>query len=367
MAGQIFNIQEDGKLVEMREAAFASEDLFQELLQNYPNLLAGDQISSMAPRRWLLVKREMGIASEEDKSDRWSLDHLFLDQDGIPTLVEVKRSTDTRIRREVVGQVLDYAANAIVHWSVDRVAAEFNRNAEKDGVDAETRLAEFLDGDMEAEEFWQKVKTNLQAGRIRLLFVADVIPAELKRVVEFLNQQMDPAEVLAIEIRHYVGQGLKTLVPRVIGQTAETETRKAPGSPNRDRSLSAVELQQIADDHGVGIAYGRLVAKLSELFDRVTTSKSTITFYAKIDEFKTGASVISLTPETSSRTKGVRFGAYVDRIALLANIDNETAMRSLPECDLKSHNYGAGYRAGFTDEQGFDQVIELLKNVKGGV
>jgi len=35
--------------------------------------------------------------------------------------------------------------------------------------------------------------------------------------VEFLNKQMDPAEVLAVEIRQYVGEGLKTLVPEVIG------------------------------------------------------------------------------------------------------------------------------------------------------
>ena len=32
----------------------------------------------------------------------------------MPTLVEVKRSSDTRIRREVVGQMLHYAANAVV-------------------------------------------------------------------------------------------------------------------------------------------------------------------------------------------------------------------------------------------------------------
>jgi len=32
---------------------------------------------------------------------------------------------------------------------------------------------------------------------IRMLFVADRIPAELRRIVEFLNEQMDPAEVLA--------------------------------------------------------------------------------------------------------------------------------------------------------------------------
>ena len=366
MSGQIFNIQEDGKLVEMREAAFASEDLFQELLQNYPNLLAGDQIDSTSPRRWLLVKREMGIASEEDKSDRWSLDHLFLDQDGIPTLVEVKRSSDTRIRREVVGQVLDYAANAVVHWSVDRVDAEFNRNAEKDGVDAEVRLAEFLDGGVEAEEFWQKVKTNLQAGRIRLLFVADVIPAELKRVVEFLNQQMDPAEVLAVEIRHFVGQGMKTLVPRVIGQTAEAEARKAPGAPYRERNSSASELQKIAEEHGVGIDFDNLVSKLSGLFEQVKTSKHTITFNAKLDGFKQ-ASVFNLNPNESNQAAGVRFGAYVDRIALLAKVDNETVIKKLPELDLKSPNFGAGYRTGFTGAHGLDQVIELLKDVKGGV
>jgi hypothetical protein len=28
-----------------------------------------------------------------ERAGRWSLDHLFLDQDAIPTLVEVKRGT----------------------------------------------------------------------------------------------------------------------------------------------------------------------------------------------------------------------------------------------------------------------------------
>ena len=59
-----------------------------------------------------------------------------------------------------------------------------------------------------------------------MVFVADVIPPELRRIVEFLNSQMDPAEVLAVEIKQFVGQGLKTLVPRVIGQTSEAERKK---------------------------------------------------------------------------------------------------------------------------------------------
>jgi hypothetical protein len=78
------------------------------------------------------------------------------------------------------------------------------------------------------------VKTNLQAGKIRLIFVADAIPAELRRVVEFLNQQMDPAEVLAVEIRQYAGGSLKTLVPRAMGQTSEALSRKTGGGrPSR--------------------------------------------------------------------------------------------------------------------------------------
>jgi hypothetical protein len=31
-----------------------------------------------------------------DGGGRWSVDHLFLDQDAVPTIVEVKRSTDPR-------------------------------------------------------------------------------------------------------------------------------------------------------------------------------------------------------------------------------------------------------------------------------
>jgi hypothetical protein len=88
------------------------------------------------------------------------------------------------------------------------------------------KLESFLGEEQTPEAFWQAVKTNLQAGRIRLLFVADQIPSELRRIIEFLNRQMDPAEVLAVEIRQYVGQGLKTLVPRVMGQTAEAEQKK---------------------------------------------------------------------------------------------------------------------------------------------
>ena len=65
------------------------------------------------PRRWMLVRREMGVPDQEGTGDRWSLDHLFVDQDGVPTLVEVQHWASTEVRHTVVGQMLDDAANTV--------------------------------------------------------------------------------------------------------------------------------------------------------------------------------------------------------------------------------------------------------------
>lgn len=231
MAGRIYLVNDEAKLVAMEETPYDSERLLQELLENYADLLAGEQINSDDPRRWALVTREMSVPGEEAGAGRWSLDHLFLDQDAIPTLVEVKRSTDTRIRREVVGQMLDYAANAVSYWPVEEIRARFEATWQTRGLEPADVLAALTeDDDLAAGDFWQKVKTNLQAGRIRLVFVADTIPAELRRVIEFLNEQMDPAEVIGVEIRQFVGQGLKTLAPRVVGQTETAQRKKQPTS-----------------------------------------------------------------------------------------------------------------------------------------
>lgn len=221
MAGKIYLVEENGTLRSLEEQLYDSEDLLQTMLERYPDLLAGDQIDELSPRRWLLVYREVGIPDVELGADRWSLDHLFLDQDGIPTLVEVKRSSDTRVRREVVGQMLDYAANSIVYWPSETIRTKFEARCEGMGDDPRRLVADLLridpenEGDMEG--FWEQVNTNLRAGKVRLVFVADEIPGELQRIVEFLNAQMNPTEVLAVEIKQYVGEGIKTLVPKVIG------------------------------------------------------------------------------------------------------------------------------------------------------
>jgi len=247
MKGKIYLIQKDDELVEMEEKEYENEDLLQKLLVDYPDLLAGELINDSNPRRWLLISREMDVPTKEDTLGKWSADHLFIDQDAIPTIVEVKRSSDTRIRREVIGQMLDYAANAVVYWPVEKIKSKFEANCKEN--DPDEVLSDFLDSDLNIDDFWSKVKTNLQAKKIRMLFVADELPKELKSVIEFLNEQMDPAEVLGIEIKQYVGQGVKTLVPSIVGQTEEAQKKKS-ASADRVRLDQESFFQEILESRG---------------------------------------------------------------------------------------------------------------------
>jgi hypothetical protein len=223
----MYLVNENDELIEMFEQPYDSEALLQKLLATHPSLLAGNQINPTTPRHWLLIAREAPLPSEQDDANRWSVDHLFLDQDAIPTIVEVKRSSDTRIRREVVGQMLDYAANGVAYWPVERIRAMFEGNCAAQGKDPQVVMQEFLVDNPDPDNFWQQVKTNLQAGRLRMIFVADLIPPELQRVVEFLNSQMDPAEVLAVEIRQFTGG---VCVRSYLASLA------APPSPSRRRA-----------------------------------------------------------------------------------------------------------------------------------
>ncbi|WKZ83187.1 MAG: hypothetical protein QY307_02745 [Acidimicrobiia bacterium] len=220
----------DGSLVKMTEKGYDFEAILQGLITEHPDLLVGDQIDPEQPRRWLVIDQEVGVPAAEGGGGYWSLDVLLLDQDGVPTLIEVKRSTDTRIRREVVGQMLDYAAHTVAFIPAERMRSLLEDRCSKADLDPGLEVVA-LTGTDDPEEFWSNVAANIEAGRVRLLFVADRLPVELRRVIEFWNQHTDPVEVLGLEVRQFVGEDLVTFVPQVYGQTiraTEKKTRRGP-------------------------------------------------------------------------------------------------------------------------------------------
>jgi len=216
---KIFLVDDDGDhLTQMVETSFVTEENLQILLARYPDLLPGDQIDPENPRQWLLVARELGVPGGIAEADRWSLDHLFLDQDGIPTFVECKRSSNTQARREVVAQMLDYAANGIEYWSIDHLRQAASETASKRDRSLDEEIKRLLGStDADVEGYWKHVEENLRSYKVRLLFVTDSTPKELRKLVEFLNRQMKDVEVLIVEIKQFLGEGQKAMVPRVIG------------------------------------------------------------------------------------------------------------------------------------------------------
>jgi hypothetical protein len=244
-------LKQGDSYVAMRETPYDSEDVLQHLIERFPEMLATDDGDGS---NLVLVRREAGIDDPDGEGARWSLDHLYLDRRGVPTLVEVKRSSDARGRREVVAQMLDYAANAQATFGVDRLIDWLDQTAgTRASAGADTLREAFGLEDVDA--YWRTVDTNLKAERLRLVFVSDRIGSELRAIIEFLNRQMTATEVLAIEVKQYIdadGQH-QTVVPRLIGDTAEARAVKrssARGAPlDREQLLAAlVPLSQRAVD-----------------------------------------------------------------------------------------------------------------------
>lgn len=180
MSDGIFLIQ-GRDLTVLAEAPYETEDVLQKALADFPEVLAGGATTGRGERRLLLIRREKGIPTAEAGSAIFSLDHLFVDPAGVPVVVEVKRSSDTRIRREVVGQMLDYAANGVKYWAIGELRADFEAEAARNQLRPDQLIEEASLG-MDPEEFWRRVEQNLRAGHVRLVFVADRLPDELVRV-----------------------------------------------------------------------------------------------------------------------------------------------------------------------------------------
>jgi hypothetical protein len=225
VSGGLF-LKRGDNLAELTEQPYDAESVLQRLLADHPQLLAGGDIDPDDPRRFVLVRREAPVAN-------LSLDHLFVDQDAIPTLVETKRGADIRGRREVVAQMLDYAANAATQWKAERLCEWHAERCQANGIDPDDDLASIEHSLGGADAFWARAGENLLAGNVRLIFISDSIPDGLQVIVEFLNERMTPTEVLAIEVRQFSAGEDQILQARLLGQTARAREVKVRSGSRR--------------------------------------------------------------------------------------------------------------------------------------
>jgi hypothetical protein len=224
----VYVMHADGSTQLMDNIRCKSEDLeLQRILEQNPDLLPGDQIDPEDPRRWLLIKREMPVPDPATGTDRWSIDFVFADQDAIPTFVECKRSDDTRARREVVGQMLEYAANGHYYWNKETLRSFAEQAAAARGQSLDDALRSLMPSTADSPDtFFETLEQNLREGQLRIVFFLERSPMELRSVVDFLNKQMERSEVLLVEARQYRWEGTRVVVPVLFGYTEQARQVK---------------------------------------------------------------------------------------------------------------------------------------------
>ena len=177
---RIYTSDKAGSLEALEETPFASEGELQTLIAEHPELIDGEQIRPGDARRWILVTREKGIAASAGGGAVWAVDHLIVDQDAVPTLVEVKRGSNPEVRRTVVGQLLEYAAHASESWSAAELREAFEHDATARGRDPGDELATLLgtDGEPRRRSFgttypriWQRDACACCSSRTRYLIL----------------------------------------------------------------------------------------------------------------------------------------------------------------------------------------------------
>jgi hypothetical protein len=195
------------------------------LIEANPELIPGDEIAPENPPQWLVIKSEMPIADPEDGQDRWSLDLLLADQRAWPALVECKLVRNAEIRREIIGQAIEYAANAQHYWDAEQLKKyALDRCGGK-----EQQLHEQLQAigwTESVDEYFHTLVKNLHDGHFRLIFAVDNAPYRLRSTVEFLNRELETIEAVVVEVRRYkVGTEL-VVSSGVLGYTEQIRHAK---------------------------------------------------------------------------------------------------------------------------------------------
>lgn len=191
----------DGTWREPLNVGYALEAELQKILAEYPELIPGVSAGAQTCR--------------EFRSGAGPADIIVVDTAGELTVVECKLAADPQIRREIIGQMFDYAS-ALWKMDIDDFASRWR---------ARTIVPLFPEDSNDALSLRQQVRSNLEDGRFRIVLAVDAINPELKRMVEYLNAMSGPAtSIIAVAYTRLKDHETEILMPQIYGQElAETK------------------------------------------------------------------------------------------------------------------------------------------------
>jgi hypothetical protein len=110
------------------------------------------------------------------------IDIFMVTPSGLPVLVECKLWRNPEGRREVVGQILDYAKE-LSRWSSSDLQREVSRRLKRDGNPL-LEMVQAVDPGVDERQFNDALTANLRRGRFLLLIVGDGIREGVEAIAD---------------------------------------------------------------------------------------------------------------------------------------------------------------------------------------
>jgi hypothetical protein len=232
---------------------------------SYNNEKQLQEIVAASPH-WVPGVLEGSPAVREFHTLAGPVDVMIVTLDGSLTAVECKLEANPEKRRTVIGQLIDYTS-AVRQEGPERF---FEQWESRGGPD----LASTLDS-----EALQELRDRITTGRIGLCWVADRIDADLRRLIEYLNEiTNDSVAVTALQLAYARHGDVELLIPSTYGgeiaaakaaQSGQVDNRDwtryqivvdgQASAPMRKRQAVRMMIKALADR---GIAYSSIADQL---------------------------------------------------------------------------------------------------------
>lgn len=338
---RIWNVSDGKTLAEISKSELQEEERLEEWLE---------KDISMISDNLLVIGRQVYTAYGK------KIDLLCIDDKGDIVIVELKRQ---KTPRDITAQIIDYASwvKDLSHEDIVGIANDYLKR--KKGC---TLKEAFNDG----FDTWNLPESLNE--QHRMLIVASKIDSSTERIGKYLTDEPYRVPINVVTFQYFKDAQGKEYLSRVFLLDPSTAESITKSSSKRKPNLTYEQLEEIANNNGVGEAYKATVDELNKYFDGTGTTTSSIKFraYLEKDNRKKKLTVFHIAPVCSDTENGMKYEVYLNRLSDFLGIDTEEILKVLPSYrKLGSSEWLQDWGEGFfKDDNEIRAFLDKLKELK---